>query len=179
MANWSDTSVQFSGTKENIDKAEKLIATDTTPDGQFLTPTKFEEDNSFGYNSMELHEAVRESDTSLIINGAGRWAGPEAYFAYIAKQCKLSGEYIDRENGCDFFFKFEFTDGEITKKVEDDYFSDGAITEFGIDQFVEEYAYTIEEEDWKTENDGMLALFAKHGYTVDALEKAWKEYNGL
>lgn len=47
-----------------------------------------------------------------------------------------------------------------------------ALYVYGLDYFIESYACTLEEEDWKTENDEMLALFAKNGYSTKDLEEA-------
>jgi len=178
MANWSQTDVEIFGPPETIKEA--LTDIESKREGnegsfQYLVPNKHSTVRKDGYNSMELG-SIESTNVSITVNGSGRWAGPDKYFASLFEQYALTGSYTDSEAGCDFFYRTEFIKGKLITEKEEKYFSDASIKYFGIDFFVEHYAHALEDEDWEENWEDEIKIFKKYGYSVADLEKAWETY---
>lgn len=177
MANLSQTDIEMYGTDEAIAAATadiKSIVHGTDPDFLYLVPNKGELGKN-GYNSLEADQ-LDFNPNSIIISGSGRWAGPDKYIAHLMEEYGLTGTYTDSENGCNFFYRTEFEEGKLTKEIESSYFSNESIKYFGIDYFLEHYAYISEEDDWEDDWKDEIKLFADNGYSFADLKEAWKGY---
>jgi hypothetical protein len=174
MANWSSTNVELTGTKENIALAIADIKS-YTKDGWLntykLAKTDSIEDRSGFSTTKILQENYKENSIHLVLYG--RWCSPHKYFIILADKYNLSGFYEDEECGNDFFHQVIFEDGKVLSEKEDDYFSQLSIDSNGIERYVEDYYWLADEEDWENNNDEILALFARNGYSVDRLKQEW------
>ena len=125
-----------------------------------------------GFGGAEIIDN-KSSQNQVSYSLSGRWCAPHKFIELFADRFNLSGQYTDAESGCNFFHVMKFKDGKKIFDEEENYFSDLSIEHNDIECYVEEYEWIAEEEDWEDNNDELLALFKKHGYSIDKLKYEW------
>ena len=107
MANWSDTEIILTGQAWYIRKALDTL-----------------ESNKHDLSLADLYWTHNAVNLTLSIFGSGRWSTDPTEAIDFAAQHNLSGTFKDSEPGSDFFRLIEFdSDGEITNKIDTDYYS--------------------------------------------------------
>jgi hypothetical protein len=92
---WYGWAIANWGTKWNIDINEKSISLIENFDGEVMFYMKF----------------------------SSAWSGPDVWFKRLCKLYKLSGEYVDSDEGSDFFHKIIYKNGKLIKEIETSYYS--------------------------------------------------------
>jgi len=182
MANWSDCNITLNGTAEVLKAvAEELQALIIEEDKEkdvlgYLEPSSLAPSDSIadkaGYSCIEL-DALEINDDNITISGQGRWCAPHGFFKELYTKHSLSGLYTDAEAGCNFFHVMRFEDGECTEDEEYNYFSKESIEHNGRENYLEEYQWITEEEDWENEYSYIVDVFLATGMTLDELKEEW------
>lgn len=165
MANWSDYTVELNGKPEDIKNAFEELNLNLDTD-------------KYQYNDVDLGDDVSielQGDTCILIYGEGRWEGPSDYIKEVVKRHTLSGCYTDMEPGMNWCHLIVFKDGKVVNEESDEYFSDLSITMTGVSYMVDYMSWIPEEENWEVKYQSYIALFEKHGMTLDQLKLEWEE----
>lgn len=184
MPNWSSCSIKF--------KSEETVS------GLFKLESLFNNIKKHGFNfgtTVVEHKTVDKQRTawgtkwnmnpneaylimknnSIIMDFESPWCGPHKWFKTICKEHNLSGSYFDCEQGDNFAHKIEYQNGELELEEENKYFSELSIEHLGIDYFLEDFEFLLEDDSDLSEVDqSILNLFNKHGYTKQDLINTWK-----
>ena len=185
MANWSITSIEFSGDKNAIEELKKEITKDIKDD--CLTPSYPDEykykgyfeipvEIRAGYSILDINEMI-EDNGYFMLTGSGRWCGPHIYVKKLAEKYKIDLSYTDEESGCDFFNKITMLNGILVEEINTEYFSDESIQENGIDYYLEDYSWlseAINKENFEQENKKLLSLLEKYGYGIKELKEYYQ-----
>jgi len=110
-----------------------------------------------------------------MIDGQGRWEGPSDYIKEVVERHNLSGCYTDMEIGMDWSHLIVFKDGQVVNQKSDKYFSDLSITMHGVSYMVDLMSWISEEENWEEDYQYYIALFEKHGMTLNHLKQEWQD----
>ena len=174
MANLSSTSIEFTGTTENIAKAHSELK-GYMEDGSYLTVGRLKPSllASAGYSGMEVENMKIVDNEKIVISGSGRWCSPHDYFEDLCERMSLSGKYEDEEAGCNFYHVMVFEDGVKISDVEHEYGSYEHMKEGDINYWIEEREWMAEDENWEEEHSDTIESFKKLGVSIEELRKAY------
>lgn len=173
MANWSDNTISFYGEVSIIEETHNyLMGFCIKADNSWIDAVHLKTDDSV--NQRGLYEGGELIDYAkfpgaIEISINGRWSGPSGLFIYLIETFKLSGTYIDREQGCDFTHVIEATDGVIASDEEDDYISDLALKYVDHTSIYEELVYIIDSREALTEYADLIAICERNGMDLSEL----------
>ena len=165
MANWSDYTVELNGKPEDIKNAFEELNLNLDAD-------------KYQYNDIDLGDDASielQGDTCIMIYGEGRWEGPSDYIKEVVERHTLSGCYTDMEPGMNWCHLIVFKDGKVVNEESDEYFSDLSLTMTDVYYMVDYMSWIPEEENWEVKYQSYIALFEKHGMTLDQLKQEWQE----
>lgn len=148
MANHCWNYASLEGSKEMLDLFESRLVEATKENGhlwyetffQVLGKEKEEGDvyNFFGTKWFDVSH-VRQSDTTLTLEGSSAWAPPLGFYTDLSSvyQLNITSQYD--ECGCDFGGWFEVTNGEVTldRSVSYDEFAWETNEDYAIERFIE------------------------------------------
>jgi hypothetical protein len=173
MANWSDNTINLYGEAPSIEAAHNYLMEFCIKDNQsWIDGDHLKTDDSV--NQRGLYEGgellVYTKEPNLIeISINGRWSGPSGLFIYLIETFKLSGTYVDREQGCNFTHVIEAVYGEILSEDEDDYISDLAFQYIDHTFIYEELEYIIDSKEALEEHSELLAVCERNGIDLTEL----------
>jgi hypothetical protein len=173
MANWSDNTISLYGEAPSIEATHNYLMEFCIKDNQsWIDGVHLKTDDSINqrglYEGGELIDYSKEPHL-IEISINGRWSGPSGLFIYLIETFKLSGTYIDREQGCDFTHVIEAKDGEILSELEDNYISDLALKYVNHESVYEELEYIIDSKEALEEYSELLALCERNGMDLTEL----------
>ncbi len=184
MANISDFECSFYGDKKQLDKLEEEFKTnsesgwffmesqETVPDDDSATVVKW------GWSGVSDPSIDRLDDGQLSFSGQGRWHGPYSTIKFLVKKYGVTATYNDLEEGCDFYHRMEFRNGECTLDQEYDYLSKESVEKFDLEYFRDNYEWIWDEEDGFEDNiDLITTLLDLKVYTSDDFSK--EEYKAI
>jgi hypothetical protein len=141
----------FYGEKEKLKEVEAEIKSHMQDDwfcGKKPDGCDEYSDDDYGFNCMEVSLFENYGD-NMTLAGMGRWHGPYSSFKCIIERFGISGEYHDREGGCQFYNRIIGEKGEIIEDGEYGYISKEALEYVGYESMLYdlEWAAEMYEED--------------------------------
>ena len=149
MANYSDVSINFTGSEQNIKEFYNEI--EKNMDGESLDL------GSGGICDVNIIFNVNE----IFLDGEGSYMDDE--IVDLANKYKLSGSYFEIDGNSDFSYLIEFDNGEIINGEEDEYYSELSMRVKGLDYWLTLESSICEEEDWEEEYEEIIEFFQKFG----------------